>query len=105
MRQQTKPFIIERKPSRKPKPDAQNRRSGEGWMLASHKVSRISRRGTSVIRITRPPPVVPTALERQAAVFNSASGCKEWRKLTARCAWAAAWKIARLSLDSTDSHD
>lgn len=57
------------------------------------------------MRITRPPPVVPTAPERQAAAFNSASGCKECRKLTARCAWAAAWKIARLSLASTDSHD
>ncbi len=37
MRQQTKPFIIERKPSRKP-PTLKNRQSGEDWMLTSHKV-------------------------------------------------------------------
>ncbi|MBB4277604.1 hypothetical protein GGE12_005411 [Rhizobium mongolense] len=58
MRQQTKPFIVVHKPSRKPNPTPQNRRSGEGWMLTLHTVS-----GTSVIQITRPPPVVTTALE------------------------------------------
>lgn len=54
-------------------------------MLTLHKVSR-----TNMMRITRPPPVVTTALEIQAAAFISVSGCSECRKLTARCAWAAA---------------
>lgn len=61
-------------------------------MLILHKVFK-----TSATWMTRPLPVVPTAPERQAAALKSASGCKECRKLTARCAWAAAWKIARLS--------
>jgi len=63
----------------------QNRRSGEGLMVTLPKVSR-----TSVIRTTWPPPVVTTALKSQAAAFISVSGCRECRKLTARCAWAAA---------------
>jgi hypothetical protein len=45
---------------------------------------------TSVIWTTRPPPVVTTALKPQAAACISVSGCSECRKLTARCAWAAA---------------
>lgn len=67
-------------------PTLRNRRSGEGLTLTSHRVSKISRMETSLIRITRPPPVVPTALEHQASAFTSASGCKECRKLAARCA-------------------
>ncbi len=58
MRQQTKPFIMSANHPVNPNPTPQNRRSGEGWMLTLHKVS-----GTSVIRITWPPPVVTTALE------------------------------------------
>lgn len=100
MPQQTKPFIIERKTSANPRPTLRNGRSGEGWMLTSPKVSRVS-----VLRITRPPPVATTALERQAAALRSATGCKECRKLTARCACAAAWKMARLSLARIDSQD
>lgn len=88
-----------------PNPTLQNRRSGEGWMPTLRKVSKINEMGTNRLWITRPPPVVTTAPERQAATFTSAPGCKECRKLTARCAWAAAWKIARLSLASTESHD
>ncbi len=88
------------------RPETQTRRSkaanlGQAGMRTSHKVSR-----TNGMMITRPPLLVTTAPERQAAAFTSAaSGCKECRKLTARCAWAAAWKIARLSLARTDSHD
>ncbi|TCQ98002.1 hypothetical protein EDF70_11268 [Neorhizobium sp. JUb45] len=33
--------------------------------------------GNLALWITRPPPVVPTAIQRQAAAFNSASGCME----------------------------
>lgn len=57
MRQQTKPFIIERKPSANPSPTLHNCRSGEGWMLTLHKVSR-----TNMMRITRPRPVVTARL-------------------------------------------
>ena len=60
-------------------PTLQNRRSGEGWMLILHNVFK-----TSATWMTRPLPVVPTAPERQAAAFKSASGCRECRKLTAR---------------------
>lgn len=81
-------------------PTLLNRRSGESWTLTSHKVSKIS-----VIWKKRPPPVVTTAPDVQAAALKSASGCRECRKLTARCAWAAAWKMARLSLARTDSQD
>jgi hypothetical protein len=54
-------------------------------MLTLHTVSR-----TIGIWIKWPPPAVTTALERQAAAFTSASGWSECKKLTARCAWAAA---------------
>ena len=59
-------------------------------MLTLHKVSRVNEMGTYMIRLTRPPPMVTTALKVQAAAFISVSGCSECRKLTARCAWAAA---------------
>jgi len=81
MRQQTKPFIIERKPSRKPKPDA---RKPSIWGRLGGHIAQVPR--TNGMRITRSPQVVTTATERQAAAFTSASGCKECRKLTARCA-------------------
>lgn len=55
----------------------QSRRSGEGWMLTSHKVLKINARWTSVIGIKRPPLVVPAAIERHAAACRSASGCNE----------------------------
>ncbi len=42
MRQQTKPSIVERKPSRKPKLDASKTSIWEGLVLTSHKVSRSS---------------------------------------------------------------
>lgn len=100
MPQQTKPFIIERKTSCKPRPDAPKRSI---WGRLDADIAQVSR--VSVLRTTRPPPVATTALERQAAAFNSASGCKECRKLTARCACAAAWKMARLSLARIDSQD
>jgi hypothetical protein len=48
-------------------------------MVTLPKVSR-----TGVIWITRSPPVLTTALERQAAAFTSASGWSECKKLTAR---------------------
>lgn len=105
MRQQTKPFIVERKPSRKPKPDTAKPSIWGGWTLTSHKVSKINEMATSGIWTTRPPPVATTAPDPQAAACKTVSGCRECRKLTARCAWAAAWKMARLSLASTDSHD
>ncbi|WP_259669735.1 MULTISPECIES: hypothetical protein [unclassified Rhizobium] len=44
-RQQIKLFVVERKPSRKPNPTLQDRRSGEGWMLTLHKVSKINGMG------------------------------------------------------------
>ncbi len=88
-----------------PSPTLQNRRSGEGWTLTSHKVSKINEMATSGIWTTRPPSVATTAPNPQAAACTAVSGCRECRKLTARCAWAAAWKMARLSLASTDSHD
>ncbi|MCY1744970.1 hypothetical protein OVA00_32025 [Ensifer sp. SL37] len=84
MRQQTKPFIVERKPSRKPKPDAE-RPSIWGRLDADIIAQGLKDRW---IRIRRPPPVVTAALkhEHHAAAFTSASGCNECRKLTARCA-------------------
>lgn len=54
-------------------------------MLTLHKVSK-----TEWIWTTRPPLVATTAPKAQAAAFTSVSGCSEFRKLTARCAWAAA---------------
>ena len=100
MRQPSKPFIVERKPSRKPKLDAAK---PSIWGRLDADIAQVL--ATSVRMIRRPPPVVTTALKGQAAAFISVSGCRECRKLTARCAWAAAWKIARLSLASTVSHD
>ena len=72
MRQQTKPFFVERKPSRKPKPDAQK---PSIWGRLDADIAQVL--ATSVRRIRRPLPMVTTALKSQAAAFTSASGCKE----------------------------
>lgn len=95
MRPQPKPFTVEIRPSRKLKPIDRKPGSGANW--------------TSRLILTRSPrpslnrcrplarPTTDTDGPQAASRSPAVSGCRECRKLTARCACAAAWKIARLS--------
>lgn len=86
-----------------PRPTTGKHRSGEKW--TSHPIRTYNRKE---IRLCRRPLRVTTTdlnVSYATALSLACTGCSPAKKLAARWACAAAWKIARLSSDRTFSHE